>query len=50
MQDVLGLGDEARMNTPSVPLGNWEWRLLPGQLSDHISEKLREITAESARS
>ena len=28
MQDVLGLGEEARMNRPSVPLGNWEWRLL----------------------
>jgi 4-alpha-glucanotransferase len=49
MQDILGLGEEARMNTPSVPLGNWEWRLLPGQLSDRISKDLREITVESAR-
>ena len=49
MQDVLGLGEEARMNKPSVPLGNWEWRLQPGQLSDHISESLRDITAESGR-
>jgi 4-alpha-glucanotransferase len=50
MQDVLGLGEKARMNTPSVPLGNWEWRLIAGQLSDHIAESLRQITAESARS
>jgi 4-alpha-glucanotransferase len=26
-QDVLGLGSEARMNTPSVPSGNWRWRM-----------------------
>ena len=49
MQDVLGLGEEARMNKPSVPLGNWEWRVQPKQLSDHISESLRDITAESGR-
>ncbi len=49
MQDVLGLGEEARMNKPSVPLGNWEWRLLPGQMSDHVSESLRELTSECAR-
>jgi len=24
---VLGLGSEARMNTPSVPSGNWRWRM-----------------------
>ncbi|MDR2503971.1 MAG: 4-alpha-glucanotransferase [Deltaproteobacteria bacterium] len=32
MQDILGLGEEGRMNTPSVAAGNWEWRLpdLPG--------------------
>jgi 4-alpha-glucanotransferase len=26
MQDVLDLGSAARMNTPAVPNGNWEWR------------------------
>ena len=49
MQDVLGLGEEARMNRPSVPLGNWEWRLLSEDLSDHVSERLREVTIESGR-
>ena len=34
MQDVLGLGDEARMNHPgTVGNGNWRWRLEPGQAS-----------------
>jgi 4-alpha-glucanotransferase len=27
MQDVLGLGSEARMNTPGLATGNWAWRL-----------------------
>ncbi len=31
MQDVLGLGSEARMNTPSVARGNWRWRITPEQ-------------------
>ena len=29
-QDVLGLGSEARMNTPSTVGVNWRWRLEPG--------------------
>ncbi len=49
MQDVLGLGEEARMNTPSVPFGNWEWRLLSGQLSNQVLEALRQVTVESRR-
>jgi 4-alpha-glucanotransferase len=32
MQDVLGLGSEARMNTPGTLGGNWRWRLSPGSL------------------
>ncbi|MEM2368433.1 MAG: 4-alpha-glucanotransferase [Candidatus Bathyarchaeia archaeon] len=27
MQDLLELGQEARMNTPAKPEGNWEWKL-----------------------
>ena len=27
LQDILGLGDEARMNVPGTALGNWQWRL-----------------------
>ncbi len=32
-QDLLGLGSEARMNTPSVPAGNWSWRAPAGALT-----------------
>ena len=44
VQDVLGLGTEARMNRPSVARGNWEWRLLPGQITDRVAERLLEVT------
>ncbi len=37
MQDVLGLGSEARMNTPSRDGGNWKWRLAPGQFTPELS-------------
>jgi 4-alpha-glucanotransferase len=50
MQDVLELGDEARMNNPgTVGNGNWQWRLRPGQASAEAAERLREATAESGR-
>ncbi len=47
-QDILGLGDEARMNMPGVEGGNWAWRLEPGQLTAEHAAPLRAIT-ESAR-
>ena len=50
MQDVLGLGAEARMNHPgTVGNGNWQWRLAPGQLTSALAGHLREATAESRR-
>jgi 4-alpha-glucanotransferase len=50
MQDVLGLGNEARMNNPgTVGNGNWQWRLERGQLTGDTAERLREATAESRR-
>jgi 4-alpha-glucanotransferase len=47
-QDVLGLGSEGRMNTPGEPLGNWAWRLEPGQLTTALAQRLRTAT-EAAR-
>jgi 4-alpha-glucanotransferase len=44
LQDVLGLGSEARMNLPGRPGGNWRWRYTPGQITDAIRERLREMT------
>ena len=43
VQDVLELGTEARMNYPGRPHGNWEWRLLPGQLTEAHATRLREL-------
>ena len=40
-QDVLGLGSEARMNTPGTEEGNWEWRLEPGVLTPALAKRLR---------
>ncbi len=44
MQDVLGLGSDARMNTPGVPAGNWDWRLKQGSFSDTLAQQLKELT------
>jgi 4-alpha-glucanotransferase len=43
LQDVLGLGSEARMNLPGTLSGNWKWRFQPGDLTKDLSERLREI-------
>jgi 4-alpha-glucanotransferase len=40
LQDVLGLGSEARMNIPSHPEGNWCWRFRPEMLRPELAEKL----------
>jgi 4-alpha-glucanotransferase len=45
MQDVLGLGEGARMNRPSVAAGNWEWRMQPGQAAPDLAEKLARLAA-----
>jgi 4-alpha-glucanotransferase len=43
LQDVLGLGSEARMNTPSLDGGNWKWRITPEQLTPELIEKLAQL-------
>ena len=49
VQDVLGLGSEARLNTPGCGAGNWTWRLRRGQLTDEPAARLREATANAGR-
>ncbi len=44
LQDVLGLGDEARMNIPATSSGNWEWRFTAAQLNPDIIEHLASLT------
>ena len=45
MQDVLGLGTEARMNLPSTSRGNWRWRMRPGQFTPQHEARLRALAA-----
>lgn len=42
LQDVLGLGAEARMNTPGKAEGNWQWRYKSEQLDPNLSARLKE--------
>ena len=42
--DILGLGDEARMNRPGTTEGNWEWRLLPEQATEQAMQEFSEVT------
>ncbi|NJM97941.1 MAG: 4-alpha-glucanotransferase [Phormidesmis sp. RL_2_1] len=44
LQDLLGLGSEARMNTPGVATGNWAWRYSETMLTPTISEQLKQLT------
>ena len=43
MQDILGLGKDARMNTPSTLSDkNWSWRCLPGVYNDTLADVLHQ--------
>lgn len=42
VQDVLGLDETARINTPAATENNWLWRLLPDQLTENEEKQLRE--------
>jgi len=45
MQDYLELGKDARMNIPGTLGGNnWKWRLLPGEVTDELIEKISAMT------
>ncbi|GAB1541927.1 hypothetical protein NUACC21_46000 [Scytonema sp. NUACC21] len=50
LQDVLGLGGEARMNFPSKAEGNWEWRYTSDSLTKEVSQRLQILTQISGRS
>ena len=49
MQDYLELGSEARMNTPSVLGGNWQWRMGKNDLTDKLAKKIADITCTYGR-
>jgi len=44
MQDILGLDENARMNTPGTTEGNWQWQLIPDQLTPAVTKELSEVT------
>ena len=45
MQDLLGFGNDCRMNTPGLTRNNWIWRLPPGCASEGLAAWVRELTA-----
>ncbi|MDQ2921874.1 MAG: 4-alpha-glucanotransferase, partial [Acidobacteriota bacterium] len=50
LQDLLGLGTEARMNLPNSTEGNWAWRFDPYALTDELAQRLRELSELYGRS
>lgn len=44
MQDILGLGSEARINIPSTLGGNWVWRIKEGSTTPELAAKIRKLT------
>ncbi|MCI5623902.1 MULTISPECIES: 4-alpha-glucanotransferase [Anaerostipes] len=44
LQDYLGLGSEARINTPSTVGDNWEWRVKTEQLTDELKDTIYTLT------
>jgi 4-alpha-glucanotransferase len=44
MQDLLGLGAQARMNRPGTDRGNWTWRLIGEQLTPSLGKRLGQMT------
>ena len=49
LQDVLGLGSDARMNLPGTETGNWQWRFRAGALAASSAKRLRELSRSSRR-
>jgi 4-alpha-glucanotransferase len=50
LQDILGLGSEARMNLPGSSTGNWLWRFQPGDLTADVATRLKKLTTLFERS
>ena len=49
VQDLLGLGSEARMNHPGRKRGNWRWQLRRSQLTGRVADRLAELTETYGR-
>jgi 4-alpha-glucanotransferase len=44
MQDILGLGAEARMNHPAKIVGNWQWRMKTNQINNTLADRMAKLT------
>jgi 4-alpha-glucanotransferase len=49
LQDVLGLGSQARLNTPSVKTGNFRWRYAAGSLTPALADRLAKLAEVTDR-
>jgi 4-alpha-glucanotransferase len=49
MQDILGLGSAARLNTPGTAGGNWRWRLRKTDLTADLAEQMAELAQATNR-
>jgi 4-alpha-glucanotransferase len=49
MQDLLGLGADARMNLPGSQSGNWSWRMAAADLNAGLANKLKDLNFTYAR-
>ncbi len=49
-QDVLGLGSEARFNTPGTTVGNWRWKVPRGALTTELAQRCARLNASLGRS
>ncbi|QDU67879.1 4-alpha-glucanotransferase [Engelhardtia mirabilis] len=49
LQDLLGLGSDARLNTPGVPRGNWRWRVDAAQLNATLARRFQALLDVTSR-
>lgn len=49
MQDILGLGNEARMNVPGEADGNWAWRVRASDITESLAARLKAMTERANR-
>jgi 4-alpha-glucanotransferase len=49
LQDILGLGGDARMNLPGTADGNWRWRASPNALTEELADRMRTRSVENGR-
>mgnify|MGYP001817798119 CR=1 FL=1 len=49
MQDFLGLGSEARINTPGTTSNNWRWRMKEGALDSAMADHVAAMVEDASR-